>query len=180
MELPQQLLGLFKWLNENAPAVQAVGTLLAVATAIVAAFIAIYVPFKINQNETRRQEHDRFLKSQAIAILVEPLLYDLDMQVEAGSMPLTAEPRLIEIPEALKSLTRDLWLMGHAGGHVLQLIGHVQVHNRILWELPTLPIDMLDDEQAVYTRNFNERITLMRECVKEASAAISLLLEPKK
>ncbi len=69
--------------------------------------------------------------------------------------------------------------MGEAGGHVLQLIGILQTHNRILAETISLPIDMDEEERREFSRLFHERINLARECLTDAFAAIDMLLKRK-
>ena len=88
-----------EWLKEYAAVIQAIGTLLAIA-------IAIWVPFKIHSNETRRREHENRLKGQAIALLIEPLLRVIDGQIEREGILRPEGPRQFEIPELLLSLSR--------------------------------------------------------------------------
>ena len=86
-------------------------------------------------------------------------------------------PRQIEIPEAIFSLSRDLWLIGEAGGNVLQLIGILQAHNRLLQDTISLPMDMEDEDRREFSRLFHERFNLAREYLREAFAAIEILLK---
>ena len=160
-----------EWLNQNAAAIQAVGTLLAIA-------IAIGVPFKIHLNQTRKQEREIRLKGQAIALLIEPLLRTIDEEVDREGFVRPEGPHRIEIPETILSLSRDLWLMGEAGGNVLELIGILQTHNRLLGRTISMPIDMEEEERREFSRLFHERINLARECLRDAFAAIDTLLTP--
>ena len=161
-----------EWLNQNAATIQAVGTLLAIA-------IAIWVPFKIHSNETRRREREIRLKGQAIALLIEPLLRAIDGQIDREGFVRPEGSRQIEIPETILSLSRDLWLMGEAGGNVLQLIGILQAHNRILEDTISVPADMDEEERREFSRLFHERLNLARECLTDAFAAFDMLLKRK-
>ena len=161
-----------EWLNQNAPAIQAVGTLLAIA-------IAIWVPFKIHRNEARRGEREIRLKGQAIALLIEPLLRAIDGQIDREGIVRPEGPNPIEIPEEILSHSRDFWLMGEAGGNVLQLIGILQTHNRILEETVPLPTDMDEKERREFAHLFHERLNLARKCLRDAFAAIDILLKRK-
>lgn len=70
---------LLQWLNDNAPAVQAVGTLFAIG-------IAILVPFTIHRNEMRKKEQEVLLKGQALAILIDPLLQAMRIAIETDKI----------------------------------------------------------------------------------------------
>lgn len=158
--------------QSNAPAIQAVLTVVAVA-------IAIYVPFQIHSNETHRRECEIRRKGQAIALLIGPLLRVVDEQIERANFVPLEGPRQIEIPETVLSLLKDLWLMGAAGELVLQLIGILQAHNRILERTISLPVDMLEEEKREFSQLFHERLNLARGCLRDTFAAIDILLERK-
>ena len=67
--------------------------------------------------------------------------------------------------------------MGQAGGNVLHLMGILQAHNRLLEETISLPTDMDETERHEFLGLFHERLKLARECLKDAFAAINILLE---
>ncbi len=161
-----------EWLNQNAAAIQVVGTLFAIA-------IAIWVPFNIHSNETSTREREIRLKGQAIALLIDPLLRAIDGEIESKSLVHEAGSSPIEIPDTILSLSRDLWLMGESGGNVLQLIGILQAHNSLLEQTISLPIDMEKEERREFARIFHERLNLARECLRDALAAIDVLLVRK-
>ena len=145
--------------------------------AIIAIGVAVWVPSKIHSNETRRRNREVRLKGKAIALLIDQLLRDIDGQLERASVARRERPPQIEMPKTILSLSHDLWLMGEAGEYVLQLIGMIQTHNRMVMEPISLPTDMADEERREYWRGYFERIPLARGCITEALAAIDVVLK---
>lgn len=167
-----------EWLNANAPAIQAVGSLIAIATSLIAITIAIWVPFRIHSNQERERQREIRLRGQAMALLIDPLLRAIDGEIEHLGTLRPEDPSQIDLPESIMSLSDHMWLMGEAGGSVLQLIGIIQIHNRILEETPILPIDMEEEQRLEFARLFHERLGFARECISEALAAIDRLIQP--
>ena len=156
-------------MSEGAAWVQAIGSILAIG-------VAIWVPSNIHLNETRRRENEIRLKGQAIALLIKPLLLVIDRQIERERTPRRDGPIAIEVPKELLTLSKDFWQMGEAGGYVMQLIGTLQTHNRLVEDTISLPIDMEEEDRLEYSRLYRERLKLARDCIGNASSSIDDLL----
>lgn len=109
--------------------------------------------------------------------MIEPMLLTLDGQLEESGIIRPEGVARIEIPETLLSMADDLWKMGHAGGHVLQLIGTIHDHNHFRSTQVSLPIDLEGKESRRFGELFHGRINNARANIREARAAIEELLD---
>lgn len=112
--------------------VQSGGTLFALG-------IAIGVPWFLHSREIQERKTDRALQAQGIALLIRPSLVvlkgKLDRElrmVREGAAP--HEFRAVKVPETITGQIDQLWMMGVAGGHTLQLVSTLDADDQNLAE----------------------------------------------
>lgn len=167
---------MIEWVTTNASAVQAIASAAMVLTSAVGIAIAIWVPHRLHRRETRQRDEEIRREGQGIALMIEPMLVTLDGHLEANGIIRPEGVARIEIPETLLSMADDLWKLGHAGEHVLHLIGTIHDHNHFLSTQVSLPIDLEGEESRRFGEVFHQRINTARANIRDARAAIDELL----
>ncbi len=154
--------------------VQVIGTLIALC-------IAIAVPWRIHLSERRQRETEKRRQGQGIAVLISPILLVLDGAIEraivAGSNG-NYSAMDIEMPSSVIEQVNLLWLMGPAGGHVLNVISTLDANSRLIRE----QLSVRNPTQSHINQRSGlalERLAIARDAVADAVAAMEVLINSK-
>lgn len=144
--------------------VQACGTFVALT-------IAIGVPWYIHQKEGEERTAEKLLQAQGLALLIRPSLIVLIGKLEreerllTGGVPSQALSP-IKLPTAIMEQVNLFWLMGGAGGHVLQLIATLDADDQLVSDYKALvDINGVPDRQEA-----NRKLEIRKSCLQVAQA----------
>lgn len=163
------------WLKANAHLsgwVQGAGTLIALA-------IAIGVPWCIHRNEVREKKRTKIHQGQGLAILLRPSLLVLQGEIEAAKKQHTLSQKIVDIPDDLTTEVQSLWIMGTAGGHMLQAIAALRTNNRQIEDASSVVAGSSAREVSEIINLANEKLLIADRDIEDALDAIDLLLATK-
>jgi hypothetical protein len=149
--------------------VQAVG----VIGAIISAFL---VPYFQRRLDRRDQLADRRLQAQAIALVTQADLLVLKGAIDRALKVNLLNSARVKLPPSILDNIERLWVMGNAGGAILQLVGTLNAHEALIdqgMEMLTFSYPNPDD----LLRLARERLEYAREACMEALSHIETLLE---
>jgi uncharacterized protein YqfA (UPF0365 family) len=114
------------WRDQGAAAwAQAIGTVIAIIGT------AAGVRYQTQAAE-RTRLREKVLEAQGLAILLGPLTKLLHGKVTAAQNEEWLENHPVEIPGAILSRLDRLWIMGGAGGNLLQAVAALQANNAFI------------------------------------------------
>jgi len=170
--VPQVWATTIEWIEAHpglAAWVQGLGTLLAV-------MVAILVPYRLSKSERDRRSVDRKLEAQGLAVLVHAPLLVLEGQIERDiQSALSINGLIVRPPDIIVDNIQRLWVMGRAGGLILQMISGLNANERLIWS--TLEANPTFEEAKVAYDLSVERLKLLQGVLSDARKEISLLLE---
>lgn len=149
--------------------IQAGGTLIALV-------IAIGVPWFLHSREIRERQTDRVHQAQGIALLIRPSLVVLKGKLKRelalaknGAAP--AEFRAIKVPKTITGQIDQLWMMGGAGGHALQLISTLDADAQTLDEF-THYMNRAEQDLIIINRMLASRTKILEAARNDATDAL--------
>ena len=92
-------------------------------TAIVAVFLFVILQ---NRGAKSREETDRIRRAQGLALLLIPILTSFELEIETAIIQESKPP----LPDEITHLLDQLYVMGVAGGYILQMVATLQAHQR--------------------------------------------------
>ena len=133
----------------------------------IAAIVLIYLFALFQFRRTRSHEGiDRIRKAQGLALILVAVLVAFKPKIEAA---ITQQSK-IEPPDEVLRLLDQLYILGVAGGLILQMIATLQVHNQA-----APPSDEAEDVQNSYASIGRQRLDLtLRYCENAINALTKL------
>jgi hypothetical protein len=120
----------FEWIEAHqgtAAWMQALGAVLTVG-------IAIW----ISRRDIRRVQQAERRRATGLAVLLHTEMVDLRHRITRAIASVTLTERRVTLPESLGQHSADLYLLGRAGGFLLQMISTLRAHNRQVDEMERL------------------------------------------
>ena len=132
----------------------------------IAAIVLIYLFALFQFGRTRSHEEiDRIRKAQGLALILVSVLVAFKPKIEAA---ITQQSK-IEPPDEVLRLLDQLYILGVAGGLILQMIATLQVHNQVP------PSNEAEDVRNSYASIARQRLDLGLRYCEDAIAALTKL-----
>ena len=163
------------WLKANAHLsgwIQGAGTLIALA-------IAIGVPWCIHRNEVREKKRTKLHQAQGLAILLGPSLRVLQEEIKTAKGLPRFSQKIVDIPDDLTTEVQSLWIMGAAGGHILQAIAALRSNKRQIEDARPVVAGNSAREVSEIINIANEKLLIADRDIDDALDAIDRLIATK-
>jgi hypothetical protein len=143
--------------------IQAFGSI----AAIVAVFLFVVLQ---NRGAKSREETDRIRRAQGLALLLIPILSSFELEIETAII----QECEIAPPDEVIHLLNQLYIIGVAGGYILQMVAILQAHQRFG------PIEASESEteaRAAHNSLARKRLSIAQHYCEDAIRAMTKLTQ---
>ena len=139
---------------------QAIGSIAAIV------FVGLFALFQARRARSH-EDLDRIRRAQGLALVLVPVLREFKPKIEAAII----QESKLEPPDEVLHLLDQLYVLGVAGGFVLQMVAILQAHQRA--EAP--PNDQNSEARSSYNSVARQRLAhALRYCVDAIDALVKL------
>jgi len=141
------------------------------------AILAIGVALWISRRDTRRRRQAERRRATGLAVLLHTEMVDFRHRL-TSAMQATAFPDLkVSLPESLVQHSADLYLLGSAGGALLQMISTLRATNRQIDESQRKYPTTTANIDRILRPGIVDSLRLARDACDEAIAALDKIIE---
>jgi hypothetical protein len=143
---------------------QATGSL----TALVAVLLLV---FRQNREVKAREETDRIRRAQGLALLLDPVLTSFERKIESA----ISEKTKLAPPEEVMLVLDQLYILGIAGGYILQMVATLQTQQR--YDLSD--VTESNDAHSAHASLSSQRLAVARHYCEFAIRAMTKLAQTR-